>query len=220
MKRIRRKPTRARRAVRAAAAMLCAVGLYLLITDAKLTPMMAVHTSEEYYGIYEDTSAVASCTGEDGRRFYLMAGENVLLCASCSPYGPFWVEQYGTVLDCSDGESIHAGWQSRSSYQSGQWNELMLFGRIDDESIASVQILRQRKDKWDEETGSFVFETRCVYPVDELIENGGHRYFLAGYLLDGQPRSSQGYDRFVLVGYSSTGGIVAEYEIKAFAFES
>ena len=51
MKKIRRKPSRLHRALRAAAVMLCAAVLYLFLADAKLTPMMAVHMLEEFHGI-------------------------------------------------------------------------------------------------------------------------------------------------------------------------
>ncbi len=59
MKKIKRKPSRLRRAVHAAAVMLCAAVLYLFLADAKLTPMMAVHMLEEFHGIYEETHVVA-----------------------------------------------------------------------------------------------------------------------------------------------------------------
>ena len=81
MKKIKRKPSRLHRALRAAAVMLCAAVLYLFLADAKLTPMMAVHMLEEFHGIYEETHVVASCGTQAGRRYYLMAGENALLCA-------------------------------------------------------------------------------------------------------------------------------------------
>ncbi len=104
MKKIKRKPSRLHRALRAAAVMLCAAVLYLFLADAKLTPMMAVHMLEEFHGIYEETHVVASCGTQAGRRYYLMAGENALLCAEVDRHGLLWQEANGTVLDCSDGK--------------------------------------------------------------------------------------------------------------------
>ena len=113
MKKIKRKPSRLHRALRAAAVMLCAAVLYLFLADAKLTPMMAVHMLEEFHGIYEETHVVASCGTQAGRRYYLMAGENALLCAEVDRHGLLWQEANGTVLDCSDGEPFQAGGCSR-----------------------------------------------------------------------------------------------------------
>lgn len=216
MKKIKRKPSRLHRALRAAAVMLCAAVLYLFLADAKLTPMMAVHMLEEFHGIYEETHVVASCGTQEGRRYYLMAGENALLCAEVDRHGLLWQDTNGTVLDCSDGEPFQAGGCSR--WPHGGQGTLELFGRIDDSSVARVEICQMRRDKWDGEMQDYVYQTRCVYPVDELIEDGGRRYFLGTYRLDDKPRSDGEYDRFVLSAYDAAGERTAEYEITNFSY--
>ena len=54
--------------------------------------------------------------------------------------------------------------------------------------------------------------------VDELIEDGGRRYFLGTYRLDEKPRSDGEYDRFVLSAYDAAGERTAEYEITNFSY--
>ena len=209
MKKIKRKPSRLHRALRAAAVMLCAAVLYLFLADAKLTPMMAIRMLEEFHGIYEETHVVTSCGTQAGRRYYLMAGENALLCAEVDRHGLLWQEANGTLLDCSDGEPFQAGGCSR--WPHGGQGTLELFGRIDDSSVARVEICQMRRDKWDGEMQDYVYQTRCVYPVDELIEDGGRRYFLGTYRLDEKPRSDGEYDRFVLSAYDAAGERTADY---------
>ena len=99
----------------------------------------------------------------------------------------------------------------------GEQGTLELFGRIDDSSVARVEICQMRRDKWDGEMQDYVYQTRCVYPVDELIEDGGRRYFLGTYRLDEKPRSDGEYDRFVLSAYDAAGERTAEYEITNFS---
>ena len=144
-----------------------------------------------------------------------MAGENALLCAEVDRHGLLWQEANGTVLDCSDGKPFQAGGCSR--WPHGGQGTLELFGRIDDSSVARVEICQMRRDKWDGEMQDYVYQTRCVYP-DELIEDGGRRYFLGTYRLDEKPRSDGEYDRFVLSAYDAAGERTAEYEITNFSY--
>ena len=209
MKKIKRKPSRLHRALRAAAVMLCAAVLYLFLADAKLTPMMAVHMLEEFHGIYEETHVVASCGTQAGRRYYLMAGENALLCAEVDRHGLFWQDTNGTVLDCSDGERIHAGWWDMA--RNGV-RDIFYWGRVDDAAVDSAVIERYRAVSQDE-NGDYTFEKREAFAA-ELIEDGDYRYFLTGGVATEANYGDYGWDRVYFVGYDASGAEVLRYEIE------
>lgn len=213
MKTIKRKPGRMRRAVRSVAVLLCVLAAYVVLSDMKLTPRAAIRMGEQYYGIYEPTRTVAMQRmriGWQNYRVYLTAGENSLYCGASHFYALYgWQDDFGMALDCSSGERVHAGWWVMG--RDGGGRALFFWGRVDDAAIDRAEILQQRTV--DVQSGEYVVETVCTTPL-VWIEDGGHRYFLAGGAITQELSGDYGSDEFLFVGYDEAENEVLRYEIE------
>ena len=182
MKTIRRKPGRARRAVRSIIVLLCVLAAYVLLSGMKLTPRAAIRMGEQYYGIYEPTHVVTMQRmriGGHNCRVYLTAGENTLYCGAARLTLSGWDTIFmGEAIACTDGESVHAGsWCS--SALNMIFGQEILFGRVDDPDAALLSIEEWGGGDWTQpaaENGK-LRKLRTV-SVEEFIEDGGYRYFL------------------------------------------
>lgn len=205
-----KRPTRARCAVRSVAVMLCTLLVCNILGGGHLTRAMALRDGKQRYGVYEKTHELASLPAGNIRktlRVTLMVSENVTYCGASNFYALLgWQEASGSVLDCSDGERVHAGcWSMVSGH--GMNRALFYWGRIDDAAVGRAEIVRRHVRYKDNE---FVAETAAVTPL-ELIEDGGHRYFLAGGPIAEQGFRDSGYDEYDLVGYDSGDNEVLRY---------
>ena len=193
--------------------MLCALLISNMLGGGHLTRAMALRDGEQRYGVYEKTHELASLPASNiGKtlRVTLLVSENVTYCGGSNFYALLgWQEDFGSALDCADGESVHAGCWSMVR-GNGMNRALFYWGRIDDVSVARAEIVR-RHVRYEE--NEFVAETVSVTPL-ELIEDGGHRYFLAGGPIAEQGFSHSGYDEYDLVGYDDGNNEVLRYEIK------
>ena len=210
---IEKRPTRARRAVKSVVIMLCALLVCRMLSGGNLTRGMAIHDGEERRGVYEKTHELASLPAESIYRTMhvtLMAGENAAYCGASHFYALYgWQDDFGMALDCSSGERVHAGWWVMG--RDGGGRALFLWGRVDDAAIDRAEILQQRTV--DVQSGEYVVETVCTTPL-VWIEDGGHRYFLAGGAITQELSGDYGSDEFLFVGYDASGAEVLRYEIE------
>ena len=210
---IEKRPTRARRAVKSAVIMLCALLISNMLGGGNLTRGMAIHDGEERRGVYEKTHELASLPAESiyrTMRVTLMAGENAAYCGASHFYALYgWQDDFGMALDCSSGERVHAGWWVMGRDGGGQ--ALFFWGRVDDAAIDRAEILQKRTV--DVQSGEYVVETVCTTPL-VWIEDGGHRYFLAGGAITQELSGDYGSDEFLFVGYDEAENEVLRYEIE------
>lgn len=210
---IEKRPTRARRAVKSIVIMLCALLVCRMLSGGNLTRGMAIHDGEERYGVYEKTHEITSLPAEniyETLRVTLMAGENAAYCGASHFYALYgWQDDFGMALDCSSGERVHAGrWVMG---RDGGGRALFFWGRVDDAAIDRAEILQQRTV--DVQSGEYVVETVCTTPL-VWIEDGGHRYFLAGGAITQELSGDYGSDEFLFVGYDEAENEVLRYEIE------
>ena len=210
---IEKRPTRARRAVKSVVIMLCALLICNMLGGGHLTRAMALRDGEQRYGVYEKTHEITSLPAENiykTLRVTLMAGENAAYCGASHFYALYgWQDDLGMALDCSSGERVHAGWWVMGRDGGGQ--ALFFWGRVDDAAIDRAEILQQRTV--DVQSGEYVVETVCTTPL-VWIEDGGHRYFLAGGAITQELSGDYGSDEFLFVGYDTSGAEVLRYEIE------
>lgn len=210
---IEKRPTRARRAVKSVVIMLCALLVCRMLSGGNLTRGMAIHDGEERYGVYEKTHEITSLPAENiykTLRVTLMAGENAAYCGASHFYALYgWQDDFGMALDCSSGERVHAGWWVMG--RDGGGRALFFWGRVDDAAIDRAEILQQRTV--DVQSGEYVVETVCMTPL-VWIEDGGHRYFLAGGAITQELSGDYGSDEFLFVGYDEAENEVLRYEIE------
>lgn len=201
---IKKRPTRAHRAVKSVVIMLCALLISNMLSGGHLTRMMALRDGEQRYGVYEKTHEITSLPAENiykTLRITLMASENVTYCSTSHFYTLLgWQSDFGVPLDCSDGERVHVG--SWEMARNGA-KDVFYWGRIDDAAVASAVIERYRVVSRDED-GEYVFEKRATIPV-EFIESDGYRYFLTGGAVTELNRGDYGPDRLYFVGYDASG---------------
>lgn len=211
---IEKRPTRARRAVKSVVIMLCALLISNMLGGGHLTRMMALRDGEQRYGVYEKTHEITSLPAENiykTLRVTLMASENVTYCGASHFYTILgWQEDFGVPLDCSDGESVHAGWWDMA--RDGGGRALFFWGRVDDAAAARAEILQQRTVL--QQDGTYALETVCTTPL-VWIEDGGHRYFLAGGAITQELSGDYGSDEFLFVGYDEAENEVLRCEISA-----
>lgn len=210
---IEKRPTRARRAVKSVVIMFCALLVCRMLSGGNLTRGMAIHDGEERYGVYEKTHEITSLPAEniyETLRVTLMAGENAAYCGASHFYALYgWQDDFGMALDCSSGERVHAGrWVMG---RDGGGRALFFWGRVDDAAIDRAEILQQRTV--DVQSGEYVVETVCTTPL-VWIEDGGHRYFLAGGAITQELSGDYGSDEFLFVGYDEAENEVLRYEIE------
>ena len=210
---IEKRPTRARRAVKSVVIMLCALLVCRMLSGGNLTRGMAIHDGEERRGVYEKTHELASLPAESIYRTMhvtLMAGENAAYCGASHFYALYgWQDDFGMALDCSSGERVHAGWWVMG--RGGGGRALFFWGRVDDAAIDRAEILQQRTV--DVQSGEYVVETVCTTPL-VWLEDGGHRYFLAGGAITQELSGDYGSDEFLFVGYDEAENEVLRYEIE------
>ena len=210
---IEKRPTRARRAVKSVVIMLCALLICNMLGGGHLTRAMALRDGEQRYGVYEKTHELASLPAESIYRTMhvtLMGGENAAYCGASHFYALYgWQDDFGMALDCSSGERVHAGWWVMG--RDGGGRALFFWGRVDDAAIDRAEILQQRTV--DVQSGEYVVETVCTTPL-VWIEDGGHRYFLAGGAITQELSGDYGSDEFLFVGYDASGAEVLRYEIE------
>lgn len=140
-----------------------------------------------------------------------MASENVTYCGASHFYTLLgWQDDFGVPLDCSDGESIHAGWWDMA--RNGVVRDIFYWGRVDDAAVDSAVIERYRAVSQDE-NGDYTFEKREAFAA-ELIEDGDYRYFLTGGVATEANYGDYGWDRVYFVGYDASGAEVLRYEIE------
>ena len=193
--------------------MLCALLISNMLGGGHLTRMMALRDGEQRNGVYEKTHELASLPAANiGKtlRVTLLVSENVTYCGASDLNALLgWQEGFGSALDCADGASVHAGsWSMVRGH--GMNRALFYWGRIDDASVARAEVVRRHVRYEDNE---FVAETAAVTPL-ELIEDSGHRYFLAGGPIAERGFSDSGYDEYDLVGYDDENNEVLRYGIK------
>ncbi|MEI3076900.1 MAG: hypothetical protein V8T17_06860 [Oscillospiraceae bacterium] len=139
---IEKRPTRARRAVKSVVIMLCALLICNMLGGGHLTRAMALRDGEQRYGVYEKTHEITSLPAENiykTLRVTLMASENVTYCGASHFYTLLgWQDDFGVPLDCSDGESIHAGWWDMA--RNGVVRDIFYWGRVDDAAVDSAVI--------------------------------------------------------------------------------
>lgn len=210
---IEKRPTRARRAVKSVVIMLCALLISNMLGGGHLTRAMALRDGEQRYGVYEKTHEITSLPAENiykTLRITLMAGENAAYCGASHFYALYgWQDDFGMALDCSSGERVHAGWWVMG--RDGGGRALFFWGRVDDAAIDRAEILQQRTV--DVQSGEYVVETVCTTPL-VWIEDGGHRYFLAGGAITQELSGDYGSDEFLFVGYDEAENEVLRYEIE------
>ena len=210
---IEKRPTRLHRAVKSVVIMLCALLISNMLGGGNLTRGMAIHDGEERRGVYEKTHELASLPAESIYRTMhvtLMAGENAAYCGASHFYALYgWQDDFGMALDCSSGERVHAGWWVMG--RDGGGRALFFWGRVDDAAIDRAEILQQRTV--DVQSGEYVVETVCTTPL-VWIEDGGHRYFLAGGAITQELSGDYGSDEFLFVGYDEAENEVLRYEIE------
>ena len=140
-----------------------------------------------------------------------MASENVTYCGASHFYTLLgWQDDFGVPLDCSDGESIHAGWWDMA--RNGVVRDIFYWGRVDDAAVDSAVIERYRAVSQDE-NGDYTFEKREAFAA-ELIEDGDYRYFLTGGVATEANYGDYGWDRVYFVGCDASGAEVLRYEIE------
>ena len=210
---IEKRPTRLHRAVKSVVIMLCALLISNMLGGGNLTRGMAIHDGEERRGVYEKTHELDSLPAESiyrTMRVTLMAGENAAYCGASHFYALYgWQDDFGMALDCSSGERVHAGWWVMG--RDGGGRALFFWGRVDDAAIDRAEILQQRTV--DVQSGEYVVETVCTTPL-VWIEDGGHRYFLAGGAITQELSGDYGSDEFLFVGYDEAENEVLRYEIE------
>ena len=210
---IEKRPTRARRAVKSVVIMLCALLISNMLGGGHLTRAMALRDGEQRYGVYEKTRELASLPVENiykTLRVTLLVSENVTYCGASHFYALYgWQDDFGMALDCSSGERVHAGWWVMG--RDGGGRALFFWGRVDDAAIDRAEILQQRTV--DVQSGEYVVETVCTTPL-VWIEDGGHRYFLAGGAITQELSGDYGSDEFLFVGYDEAENEVLRYEIE------
>ena len=211
---IEKRPTRARRAVKSVVIMLCALLICNMLGGGHLTRAMALRDGEQRYGVYEKTHEITSLPAKNiykTLRVTLMASENVTYCGASHFYTLLgWQDDFGVPLDCSDGESIHAGWWDMA--RNGVVRDIFYWGRVDDAAVDSVVIERYRAVSQDE-NGDYTFGKREAFAA-ELIEDGDYRYFLTGGVATEANYGDYGWDRVYFVGYDASGAEVLRYEIE------
>jgi len=175
---------------------------------------MALRDGEQRYGVYEKTHEITSLPAENiykTLRVTLMASENVTYCGASHFYTLLgWQDDFGVPLDCSDGESIHAGWWDMA--RNGVVRDIFYWGRVDDAAVDSAVIERYRAVSQDE-NGDYTFGKREAFAA-ELIEDGDYRYFLTGGVATEANYGDYGWDRVYFVGYDASGAEVLRYEIE------
>ena len=211
---IEKRPTRARRAVKSVVIMLCALLICNMLGGGHLTRAMALRDGEQRYGVYERTHEITSLPAENiykTLRVTLMASENVTYCGMSHFYTLLgWQDDFGVPLDCSSGERVHAGWWVMG--RDGGGRALFFWGRVDDAAIDRAEILQQRTVL--QQDGTYALETVCTTPL-VWIEDGGHRYFLAGGAITQELSGDYGSDEFLFVGYDEAENEVLRCEISA-----
>ena len=211
---IEKRPTRLHRAVKSVVIMLCALLVCRMLSGGNLTRGMAIHDGEERRGVYEKTHELASLPAESiyrTMRVTLMAGENAAYCGASHFYALYgWQDDFGMALDCSSGERVHAGWWVMG--RDGGGRALFFWGRVDDAAAARAEILQQRTVL--QQDGTYALETVCTTPL-VWIEDGGHRYFLAGGAIAQELSGDYGSDEFLFVGYDEAENEVLRCEISA-----
>ena len=197
---IEKRPTRLHRAVKSVVIMLCALLVCRMLSGGNLTRGMAIRSGEERRGVYEKTHEIASLPAESiyrTMRVTLTAGENAAYCGASHFYALYgWQDDFGMALDCSSGERVHAGWWVMG--RDGGGRALFFWGRVDDAAAARAEILQQRTVL--QKDGTYALETVCTTPL-VWIEDGGHRYFLAGGAIAQELSGDYGSDEFLFVGY-------------------
>ena len=210
---IEKRPTRARRAVKSVVIMLCALLICNMLGGGHLTRAMALRDGEQRYGVYEKTHEITSLPAKNiykTLRVTLMASENVTYCGTSHFYTLLgWQDDFGVPLDCSDGESVHAGWWDM--VRNGV-RDIFYWGRVDDAAVDSAVIERYRAVSQDE-NGDYTFEKHEAFAA-ELIEDGDYRYFLTGGVATEANYGDYGWDRVYFVGYDASGAEVLRYEIE------
>ena len=88
----------------------------------------------------------------------------------------------------------------------------VFWGRVDDAAAARAEILQQRTVL--QQDGTYALETVCTTPL-VWIEDGGHRYFLAGGAITQELSGDYGSDEFLFVGYDEAENEVLRCEISA-----
>lgn len=206
--------TRFQRAVRSAVFMFCALLVCQMLSGGNLTREMAIRSGEERYGVYEKTHEIASLPAENiyrTLRVTLMAGENTLYCGASHFYTLLgWQEDFGAVLDCSDGAGVHAGWWDMA--RNGE-KAIFYWGRIDDAAVVRAEIEKYRAVAWDENEEEHVFEKCASIPV-ELIEDGEYQYFLVGGAAKENNYGDYTWDALYFVGYGASGEEILRCEIE------
>ena len=193
MKIIRRKPGRARRAVRSILVLLCVLAAYVILSGMKLTPRAAIRMGEQYYGIYEPTHTVTTQRmriGGRSCRVYLTVSENTLYCGAARLTLSGWDTIFmGEAIACTDGESVHTGSWSPSA-RGMVFGQEILFGRIDDPDVALLTIEEWGGGDWTKPAGENERLRRLrTVNVEDFIEDSGHRYFL----LDAREKDTESY---------------------------
>ena len=211
---IEKRPTRARRAVKSVVIMFCALLICNMLSGGHLTRAMALRDGEQRYGVYEKTHEITSLPAKNiykTLRVTLMASENVTYCDTSHFYTLLgWQDDFGVPLDCSDGESIHAGWWDMA--RNGVVRDIFYWGRVDDAAVDSAVIERYRAVSQDE-NGDYTFGKREAFAA-ELIEDGDYRYFLTGGVATEANYGDYGWDLVYFVGYDASGAEVLRYEIE------
>ena len=210
---IEKRPTRARRAVKSVVIMFCALLISNMHSGGHLPRAMALREGEQRYGEYEKTHEITSLPAENiykTLRVTLMAGVNAAYCGASHFYALYgWQDDFGMALDCSSGERVHAGWWVMG--RDGGGRALFFWGRVDDAAIDRAEILQQRTV--DVQSGEYVVETVCTTPL-VWIEDGGHRYCLAGGAITQERSGDYGCVVLLFVGYDEAENEVLRYEIE------
>lgn len=222
MKKPKKLPTRRREALRhALRALILLLAVQNLLQIGLLLPIQAIHSAEEREGV-RGAHVLRRLWEPDIYKtslFYLSASENALILSDARLTFLGWMPQFGTALDCTGEQPLHAAERSVSRDED-TGHHMFFYGRVDDPAIETVELSLRYISSYgrDGEENRYGEHVRLTVPEEGWIERGGQRYFLLSYRLEDWPH--EGGEHTFVVGRDAAGEAVAEFQITVGSYGS
>lgn len=192
MKRVKKSPSRRRRALRNVLLAVLVIVLTQSITLYSLTPMHAIEKGKERGGIFDATEVVTSQWVPELHRFhrlYMIGNENMVALSSAVLRPVGWAGSSVWAVDCAKDLPVHCGSVKMSSPKNDGKHISFYYGRIDDHNIDRVEIVKVVLDQTPIHPNDFYkyIYDRFVIPRSEWIKYDGHLFFLHKVTEDAKP---------------------------------